>query len=93
MTMQTDVKSVTGTVDGELVAVRSRVKAMTITCTTTAGSVVLKDGGVSGASKLTINTPGVAEIFNILIPGEGVLFENTIYLDVTNVSSVTVFHG
>lgn len=93
MAMQTDVKSATATVDGTLVAARTRVKAITITCTTSAGSVVLKDGGASGTAKVTINTPAVAEIFNILIPAEGVLFETDVYVDVTNVSSVTAFYG
>ncbi len=94
MTVQTDVKSATRTDDGLLVDARTRIKAMTISCTTTgAGSVVLKDGGVSGTTKVTINTPAVAEIFNILIPAEGVLFETSVYVDVTNVSSVTVFYG
>jgi len=93
MTVQTDVRSATRTSDGTLVSARARIKAMTITCTTTAGSVVLKDGGTGGTAKVTINTPAVAEIFNILIPAEGVLFETDVYLDVTDVSSVTVFYG
>jgi hypothetical protein len=66
---------------------------MTVTCTTTAGSVVLKDNGSSGLAKITINTPALAEIFNILVPAEGVLFETDVYVDLTDVSSVTVFYG
>lgn len=93
MAMQTDVKSATATADGTLVPARTRIKAMTITSTSTAGSIVLKDGGASGTAKITINTPAVAEIFNILIPAEGVLFETDVYVDVTDVSSVTVFYG
>jgi hypothetical protein len=93
MAMQTDVKSATATADGTMVAARTRVKAMTITSTSTAGSVVLRDGGSGGTAEITINTPALAEIFNILIPAEGVLFETDVYVDVTNVSSVTVFYG
>lgn len=91
--MQTDVSSASATADGTLVAQGTRIKAITITTTSSAGSVVLKDGGSGGTAKLTINTPAVAEIFNVLIPGEGVRFYTNVYVDVTNVSGVTVFYG
>ena len=93
MTMQTDVSSATATADGTLVAQPTRIKGMIITTTATAGSVVLKDGGASGATKLTLNTPAVAEMFNALLPAEGVRFTSDVYVDVTNVASVTVFYG
>lgn len=93
MAMQTDVKSATAVADGTLVDARTRIKAMTITSSGTAGSVILKDGGSGGTAKITINTPAVAEIFNILIPAEGVLFETDVYIDLTSVDSVTVFYG
>ncbi len=94
MTVQTDVKSATRTDAGLLVEARTRIKAMTISCTSAgAGSVVLKDGGSGGTTKVTINTPSVAEIFNVLIPAEGVLFETNVHVTLTNVSSVTVFYG
>ena len=93
MVMQTDVSSATATADGTLVAQPTRIRGIMITTTTSAGSVVLKDGGASGATKLTVNTPAVAEIFNALIPAEGVRFTTDVYVDVTNVSSVTVFYG
>jgi hypothetical protein len=93
MTVQTDVRSATRTSDGTLVGARARIKAMTITCSASAGSVVLKDGGSSGTTKVEINPPALAEIFNVAIPAEGVLFETDVYVDVTNVSSITVFYG
>jgi flagellar basal body P-ring protein FlgI len=55
--------------------------------------VVLKDGGASGTAKITLNTPAVAEMFNALLPGEGIKFSTDVYVDVTNVASVTVFYG
>ena len=93
MTMQTDVSSATRTSDGTLVSQPTRIRGIMLTTRTTAGSVVLKDGGASGTAKITINTPAVAEIFNALIPAEGVRFTPDVYVDVTNVSSVTVFYG
>lgn len=93
MTMQTDVLSATATADGTLVAGPARIKGILLTTTSSAGSVVLKDGGASGATRITLNTPAVAEMFNALLPGEGIRFKTDVYVDVTNVSSVTVFYG
>jgi hypothetical protein len=93
MTMQTDVLSATATADGTIVAGPARIKGVLLTTTSTAGSVVLKDGGASGTTRMTLNTPAVAEMFNALLPGEGVRFSTDVYLDVTDVSSVTVFYG
>jgi len=93
MAMQTDVLSATATGDGTMVAGPARVKGILLTTTTSAGSVVLKDGGASGTTLVTLNTPAVAEMFNALLPGEGIRFKTDVYVDVTNVSSVTVFYG
>jgi hypothetical protein len=93
MTMQTDVLSATRTTDGTLVAGPARIKGILLTTTSTAGSVVLKDGGASGTTRVTLNTPAVAEMFNALLPGEGIRFNTSVYVDVTDVSSVTVFYG
>lgn len=93
MVMQTDVLSATATADGTLVAGPARIKGILLTTTSSAGAVVLKDGGASGTTRLTLNTPAVAEMFNALLPGEGIRFTSDVYVDVTNVSSVTVFYG
>ena len=93
MAMQTDVLSATAVADGTMVAGPARIKGVLLTTTTSAGSVVLKDGGASGVTRMTLNTPAVAEMFNALLPGEGVRFNTDVYVDVTNVSSVTVFYG
>ena len=91
--MQTDVKSVTRTTDGTMVNQPTRVKGILLTTTTTAGSVVLKDGGSGGTALIALNTPAVAEMFNALLPAEGVRFTTDVYVDLTDVSSVTVFYG
>ena len=93
MPMQTDVLSATRTSDGTLVSGRARVKGILLTTTSTGGSIVLKDGGASGTTKITLNTPAVAEMFNALLPGEGVLFSTDVYVDLTDVASVTIFYG
>jgi hypothetical protein len=101
MAMQTDVlASAVRTTDGLLADQagntlgRNRVKAIYIVPDTGAGSVVLKDGGASGSVKLTINTlVSSTSPDYILIPGEGLLFQTNIYVDLTDVVSVMVFYG
>ena len=96
MSMQYDVKSVTRTTDGTMVSYRTRVKGMLISPTPdSAGVVVLKDGGASGTALLTINAASSTTMnpYPVVIPGEGILFSTDVYLDLTDVTSVTVFYG
>ena len=101
MAMQTDVlASAVRTTDGQLLdqagdtIIRARVKSIYIVPSGTAGSVVFKDGGASGATRLTVNTVASAtQPTYMLMPGEGVLFSTNIYVDVTNIGFVMVFYG
>jgi len=102
MAMQTDVlASAIRTDDGVLnnqagdAIARARVKAIRIVPTaSTAGSVVFKDGGASGATRLTVNIfAGTTGADYMLLPGEGLLFSTNIYVDVSTVASVMVFYG
>jgi hypothetical protein len=102
MGMQTDVlASAVRTDDGVLndqagdAIVRARVKAIRIVPTSsTAGIVVFKDGGSSGATRLTVNVfAGTTGADYMLLPGEGLLFTYGIYVDVTTIASVMVFYA
>lgn len=93
MAMQYDVKASTITTSGSVYGARTRVKAIVITPTSTAGSVVLKDGGSSGTARITINTTTSTVPFTVLIPGEGVVFDSTVYGTLTDVAAITVFYG
>jgi hypothetical protein len=96
MAMQYDVKSATRTTDGTMVSYRTRVKGMIISPTPgSAGTVVLKDGGSGGTALITINSASSTTMgpYPVVIPGEGVLFSTDVYLDLTDVTSVTVFYG
>ena len=78
---------------------RTRVKAVYIVPTVTdgvavAGTVVLRDGGVSGDVRITLNTlVGSTTPDYITFPGEGIVFRTNVYADVTTVASVMVFYG
>ena len=101
MAMQTDVlASAVRTTDGQLLdqagdtIIRARVKSIYIVPAATAGSVVFKDGGANGTTRLTVNTVASAtQPTYMLMPGEGVLFSTNIYVDVTNIGFVMVFYG
>ena len=101
MAMQTDVlASAVRTTDGLIADQatnslgRCRVKAIYIIPAAGAGSVVFKDGGASGVVKATINTLAASTAPDyVLLPGEGLLFQTNVYVDVTDIASVMVFYG
>jgi len=95
MGMQTDVKSTFRTNDGAIFGGPARVKGVLISPATTAGSLVLKDGGSGGATVFQASWPANAapSPFNIVIPGQGIRCETDVYADVTDLTSITVFYG
>lgn len=101
MAMQTDVKASaaltsTGNFQDQNTnnLGRVRVKAIYIVPTATAGSVTLKDGGSGGATVAVINTVASAtQPTQLLIPGQGLLFETSVHGTLSNVGSVVVFYG
>lgn len=92
MAMQTDVNAKSLAASGSIFGDRTRVKGLTITPESSAGSVILKNGGSSGTTVMTIVTVANGETFNVLVPGEGVLFSTNVYATLSN-ASVTVFYG
>ena len=73
---------------------RCRVRSIRIIPAAGAGSVVFKDGGASGATKLTVNTIASATSADyVLMPDQGLLFQSGIYVDVTTIASVMVFYS
>lgn len=60
----------------------------------TAGSIVLRDGGASGATRLNIATPASATVTQWLdIPGDGFRCDTDIHITITSVTSVTVVYA
>jgi len=92
-----DITATTVTADGVAVNHAARVKSIYYIRTSTAGSVVLKDGGASGSTLLSLTVPateaGEDESNVLSIPSDGIRFSTNVYVDVTNVSSVTLFHA
>ena len=94
--MQTDVKSahLTGAT-ATLVSYRTRVRGLIFLGDGTAGDIVFRDGGSTGPIKLQFNIPSNSNNdVAVNIPGEGILFETSVYVSLPGTaSSVTVFYG
>ena len=101
MGMQTDVlasKVATNAGDlldqNSLVIGRARVKAIYIVPNAAAGEVVFKDGGSGGPVKITVNTIASASTQDyMLMPGEGLLFQESIYIAPSGVLSTMVIYA
>ena len=96
MTMQYDVKSTHLNASGSVFAQPARIKGISICATaSTAGTLLLKDGGSSGTTVVELDIPSNSNpnSFYILVPGEGVRCFTNIYATLTNIASVTVFYG
>lgn len=95
MAMQYDVSS--GYVDSATTVYGgpARVKGIYIYLGSGAGTLELSDGA-TGSVKIKLATPATAAAnpVYVLVPGEGVRFDTSIYAKtMTNVAAITVFYG
>lgn len=94
--MQTDVRSIYKNATGQLGISRARIKGFIIVPGGTAGSVIIRDGSVSGAVLIQTDTLAASTGVSTglaLVPGEGVLSQGDPHVTLTNVVSITVFYG
>jgi allantoicase len=94
MAMQTDVKSKYLEADGAIYAGRARLKGLTVSVSTAGAALIVYDNAsaASGTKVVEISTAAVGT-FNVLIPGQGVLAENGLYLDINGAAGVTAYYG
>ena len=77
-----------------LVIGRCRVKAIYIVPNSAAGQVIFRDGGSGGPIKITVNTVASASTPDyVLMPGEGLLFQENVYIAPSAVLSTMVIYG
>ena len=95
MTMQTDVLSAHTEVSAVMVSSRTRLKGYQCLSGGTAGDVVFSDGTTSGGpERLRFNVPNnTNNPFSNIIPGQGILFDNGIYVSVPTGAKITIFYG
>ena len=94
--MQYYVKAVHANASGSLVNQPTRVKGFSICATaSTAGTLLLKDGGSGGTTLLEVDIPSNSNpnSFYTLIPGEGIRFTTNVYATLTGIASITVYYG
>ena len=93
--MQTDVRSQHVTASSNINGLnRNRLKSLSYRGNGTDGFVKFRNGGSSGTvfCELDVGTSDTFTIY-VLIPGEGILFPDGIYIELSNVSAATVFYG
>ena len=94
MGMQYDVKSTFAANDAALVPYRVRLKGVFFAVTSAGADLVIYDNASAASGNVLITLPcDVAGQHNVYIPGEGILAENGLYLDINGASGVTVFYG
>jgi len=96
MTMQYDVNSAyTTAATGSLYVGRSRLKQVVFLGNGTAGTFTLYDNAsaASGNILFQFKFSTAVQPFQILIPGEGILAQNGIYLSSTNLSAISICYG
>lgn len=70
----------------------ARVYALQLADGGTAGSVELKDGGSGGTVLVSLDTAGSSTNDHVDIPGGGIVFDSSVYVALSNVTSVTLFY-
>jgi len=90
--MAYDIQAATVTEASVAVNKRARVKGVAYVTNGTAGTLTIKDGGSGGATVLLLNTPAVADSYDLMIPDNGILCSTNVYVAVSNVTSVTVLY-
>jgi hypothetical protein len=92
--MQTDVKSTHLTASGNVFNGRSRLKSVSYRGNGSDGYVRFRDGSSTGPILCELDV-GTSDTFTIylLLPGEGLVFQTSIYADLSNVNAITAFYG
>jgi hypothetical protein len=92
--MQTDVRSAHLIASGTAFNGRTRLKSVSYRGNASDGYVKFRDGGSSGPVLCELDV-GTSDSFTIyvLLPGEGIVFQTSLYVDLSNVNAATVFYG
>lgn len=91
MAYMSDLQSTYRINDGYVFTGRTRIKAVYVSPDTGVGSVVLRDGGVSGTVLYKIDVPAGSSAIYMSLPEDGILFKDGAYADLTAVISATFF--
>ena len=94
MSMQTDVLAAHVEATGTMVSQRTRLRGYQCLSGGTAGDIIFRDGGASGTIRLQFNVPAnTNNPFSATIPGQDILFNESIHVTLPTATKVTVFYG
>lgn len=95
MTMQYDVKSAHTNTSAVLVSERCRLKQITFNSNGTAGTLVFYDNASAASGNVLWQFDFGANVIAVpvLLPGEGILAVNGIYVTLTNANACTICYG
>jgi hypothetical protein len=101
MPMQTDVNSVhfnstVGPTTSLVVNSRARLKGVLVVgIASQTGSVKFLNSSSTGTNICEIDVPSNTNVnsFYVAIPGEGILFDSSMYVTLTQIGGVTIFYG
>lgn len=93
--MQTDVKAGHLDASGVIFAGPTRVKGFSVSPGGTAGEIEFYDNasGASGTIRLTLNISVNQALDSLAIPGEGIRFDNGVYVSLPANAHLTVYYG
>jgi len=93
--MQTDVKAAHLDASGVIFAGPTRVKGYSVSPGGTAGEIEFYDNtsAASGTIRLTLNISTNQALDSLAIPGEGIKFNNGVYVSLPTNAHLTVYYG
>jgi hypothetical protein len=92
MSFASDLQSVTRAGDAQMINGRTRVQAIYFVSTGSAGYVRLYDGTDSSTDPVTtVASPASVGATDLILPDAGLLFKRGVYMDLNNVTSVTLY--
>ena len=96
MAMQYDVKAAHTDSNAQVITGSVRVKGYQLASGGTAGEIILYDtaaNSATGTERLKVNITTNTAVISTLIPGEGIRFDNGVYITHPANASITVFYG
>jgi hypothetical protein len=92
MSFASDLQSVTRAGDAQMINGRTRVQAIYFVSTGNAGYIRLYDGTDSSTDPVTtVASPASVGATDLILPDAGLLFKQGVYMDLSNVTSVTLY--
>ena len=93
--MQYDVKAAyQAGADGAMVEAMTRIKGVFYSVVTAGAAIIFYDNASAASGTVVLTLPAsVAGQHTVDVPGEGILCDNGVFVDINGGAAVTLFHG